>query len=135
MKSQCCWQVLALVALVGCGAKENSTSDPAQSNAAVPQQEGTSTASDWPFKEPESVAVITLARVVDGSQPILIVVHDEDGDWQFLDGGKVTEQDAATVSLKRVVDLEPAIKDLADLPLGWTAERAATDQPWKRFQR
>ena len=135
MQSQWCWQVLALVALAGCGANENSTSGTTQSNATASQQEGAAMANDWPFKEPESVAVVTLARVIDGSQPILIVVHDEDGDWQFLDGGKVTEQDAATVSLKRVVDLEPAVKNLADLPPGWAAERDATDKPWKRFQR
>ena len=90
---------------------------------------------DWPFKEAPNTAVISLARVMDGSNPVLYVVHDEDGDWQFLDGGDVSQEDAATVSLEDIVEHDPSIKSLADLPIGWAAERAAAGQEWKRFQR
>ena len=92
-------------------------------------------ATEWSFKEPENCAVITLTRILDGSKPILYVVHDEDGDWQFLDGGDVSEEDAKTVSLKRVVGLDPSLKGLADLPAGWMAERKSPDQSWERSQR
>ena len=92
-------------------------------------------ADEWPFQDAENTAVITLTRIIDGSQPILYVVHDEDGDWQFLDGGDVSEEDAATVSLRNVCARDPSIKSLADLPVGWTAERATVDQEWQRFQR
>ncbi len=91
------------------------------------------TGTDWPFKDPENCAVITLARILDGSKPILYVVHDED--WQFLDGGDVSEEDAKTVSLKQVVGLDPSLKSLADLPTGWIAERRSPDEPWERSQR
>ena len=90
---------------------------------------------NWSFKEPDSLAVTTLARILDGSKPILYVVHDEDGDWQFLDGDDVSEEDAKTVSLKRIVGLDPSVKSLADLPTGWAAERRSPDQPWARSQR
>lgn len=93
------------------------------------------TVTDWPFKDPENCAVITLARILDGSKPILYVVHDEDGDWQFLDGGDVSEDDARVVSLKQVVGLDPSLKSLADLPAGGIAERRSADQPWERSQR
>ncbi len=91
--------------------------------------------SNWPFKDAENLAVIALTRITDGSKPILYVVHDEDGDWQFLDGGDVSEEDSAIVSLKRIVELDASIKTLADLPRGWAAERASVDKSWARFQR
>ncbi|MBC8868871.1 MAG: hypothetical protein H8E44_05610 [Planctomycetes bacterium] len=90
---------------------------------------------DWPFEDVPNLAVITLTRITDGSNPILYVVHDEDGDWQFLDGGDVSEEDAEMASLKRVVELDPTIKELADLPSGWCAEREAVGKTWQRFQR
>ncbi len=80
-------------------------------------------------------AAISLKRIMDGSHSILYVVHDENGDWQFLDGDEVFEEDAATVSLKNVVELDPSITSLADLPRDWAAERSAVGQDWKRFQR
>jgi hypothetical protein len=90
---------------------------------------------DWPFKAAPNLAVITLTRITDGSNPILYVAHDEDDDWQFLDGGSVTEKDAEVAALKRVVELDPAVKELADLPSGWAAARDAAGRPWRRFQR
>ena len=92
-------------------------------------------ASDWPFQDAENTAVISLTRIISGSQPILYVVHDKDGDWQFLDGGDVSEEDAATVALRNIAKRDPSIKSLADLPIGWAAERTAVDQEWQRFKR
>lgn len=89
----------------------------------------------WPFKDPEKLAVITLTRILNGSKPILYVVHDEDGDWQFLDGDDVSEEDAETVAFKRVVDLDRSLGELADLPVNWTAEREAVGKPWTRAPR
>jgi len=89
----------------------------------------------WPFPVVENTDVITLTRITNGSQPILYVVHDEDGDWKFLDGGDVLDDDAATIALKKVVELDPSIKTLADLPAGWAAESADIKKPWERSQR
>ena len=92
-------------------------------------------ASDWPFQEAKNTAVITLKRIIDGTQPIRYVTHDEDGGWQFLDGDNVTEEDAATVSLQYVAEMDPSIHSLADLPVGWVAKRASVDQPWQRMKK
>lgn len=89
----------------------------------------------WPFRDAENLAVISVTRITDGTKPILYVVHDEDGDWQFLDGDDVSEEDATVVGLKRIVDLDPSIKLLADLPLGWAAERKSAKDEWQRYQR
>ncbi len=116
-------------ALCGCGGVQ-----PELPTAKSPAK-ASPLANEWPFTEPENCAVITLARILDGSKPILYVVHDEDGDWQFLDGGDVSEIDAKTVSLKQVVGLDPSLKSLADLPTGWMAERRSPDEPWEQSQR
>lgn len=40
----------------------------------------------WRFFEPQNQAVFTTRPVLDDGLPILRVVHDADGDWQFLCG-------------------------------------------------
>jgi hypothetical protein len=90
----------------------------------------------WPFEDPENVAVITVRQIVDLGQSILYVTHDaEDGCWQFLTGGQVTEEDAMVVSLKNMCKLDPTLYQLANLPMGWIAERDSVDQPWVRTLR
>ena len=123
--------------ILGCG--DDAVSRPQGETTLSPEasisEQESSMATDWPFEDPENTAVITLTRILDGSHPILYVVHDEDGDWQFLDGGDVSEEDAATVSLKSVTERDSSILSLADLPVGWAAERKTVDQKWERFQR
>jgi hypothetical protein len=88
---------------------------------------------DWPFDDPENLAVFTLKRLVQGGSPILRVTHDEDdGGWQFLDVGEVSMDEASLVSLREITRLDPSILELADLPVGWIAERDAPGEPWRR---
>jgi hypothetical protein len=87
----------------------------------------------WPFDDPENVATMTVRQITHGGQPILLVSHDaDDGMWQFLTGGPVQMADAMLVSLREVYRIDPSIAELADLPLGWTAERSAPGQSWRR---
>jgi hypothetical protein len=91
---------------------------------------------EWPFDEPENVATMTVRQVTHGGQPILMVSHDaDDGMWQFLTGGPAEMADAMIVSLREVFTIDPSIGELADLPLGWTAERSSPGQPWRRQSR
>lgn len=83
----------------------------------------------------KDLAAITLNRITDGTHPILYVVHDADGDWQFLDGGDVSEEDAAVVGMSTMIELDKTIHDLSDLPAGWAAKRQSVGQPWRRFER
>src|SRR5436190_24392503 len=87
-----------------------------------------------PFNQPPNLAVITLHRILRGEAPILHVSHDEgDGGWQFLDGSPAPDiNDAAVVGLHTVIELDPTLLELADLPVAWTAWRERADQPWKR---
>ena len=87
---------------------------------------------DWPFDQPPNAAAITLRAVLDGS-PILLVSHDADDDgWQFLDGSEVDVDNAALISMAHAVALDPSIREVADLPPGWTAWRSAPGEPWQR---
>jgi hypothetical protein len=86
----------------------------------------------WPFDQPPNCAVITLRRIVDGG-PILLVSHDEDDDgWQFLDGLSVGMDEALMVSLKSMLERDPTLRELADLPVGWIATRQSRSDPWNR---
>ncbi len=88
----------------------------------------------WPFEDPPNVATFTLRDIIDGKRPILFVTHDDDdGSWQFTDGRQAPDpKDAALVGLGCVLDLDPSIAELADLPIGWWAWRDSVDEPWQR---
>lgn len=85
----------------------------------------------WPFSEPKNQAAITTVNVLDGTLPIALVTHDEDGGWQFLCGATNNPSDCKLVSLKHIVDLHPSVGELADLPEGWQAVRLP-DGSWSR---
>ncbi len=87
----------------------------------------------WPFADPPNAASITVRQIIQGGEPILLIVHDnDDGGWQFLTGGSFDTADAMLVSLQSIIRHDPSIADLVDLPLGWAASRAAVGQPWQR---
>lgn len=76
---------------------------------------------DWPFSQPKNQAAITTVHVLDGTHPVALVCHDEDGGWQFLCGTTNETSDGRVVCLKTIVELHPSMRDLADLPVGWEA--------------
>jgi len=87
----------------------------------------------WPFADPPNVSVVTQQTILKEGKPILLVIHDEeDGGWQFLDGGEFRVDAAMLVGLKTVLNHDASIAALADLPLGWQAQRAGLEDPWKR---
>lgn len=87
----------------------------------------------WRFAESENVAVITLRQILSEGEPILHVTHDsDDGGWQFLGWNDPQEEDAKLVALSEIVQLDPSVQELADLPLGWHAWRRTTKEPWQR---
>jgi len=87
---------------------------------------------NWPFEEPRNTAVITTKQIMQGGAPILSVIHDRDGEWQFLDGGDVMEDDTVVVGLGNLLSRDPGLRLLADLPCGWIAWRESRNMPWQR---
>jgi hypothetical protein len=88
----------------------------------------------WPFLDPPNTAVITNVRILDGQDWVHYVSHDEeDGAWQFHPSrGQATMKEATVVSLRRILELEPRIEELADLRPGWYAWRDSEGAPWQR---
>lgn len=85
----------------------------------------------FPFSDALNTAVFICSHILDGKEKILFVSHDaDDGAWQFLCGKEHNESDARIVSLKYVLDLDPTIVKLKDLPLGYCAERKSKNDKW-----
>lgn len=100
----------------------------------LPDQPILATVSSWPFSDAKNSVAFTTSKVIEDAYPILYASHDEDGDWQFLCGTTNATEDARIVCLKNLVELDPSITELADLPIGWSAEREDASNPWRRFK-
>jgi hypothetical protein len=88
--------------------------------------------SEWPFDIPINTATFTTRHVVEGTHPILEVYHDHDGEWQFMCGTTTASADAKLVCFGCMIDRDPTILQLANMPSGWVAYRASSNKPWSR---
>lgn len=89
---------------------------------------------DWAFPDPPHTGVYLSRAVHEGGEPVTYVSHDaDDGAWQIL-GDSMSDSGAVLVCFHHPVDDDPSLKELADLPLGWWAERDAPGEPWRRFK-
>lgn len=87
----------------------------------------------WPFSDPPNVAVFTNKKIVNKTDWIQRVTHDEgDGAWQFHPQGGTTKEEASIVGLNTIADIDPSILALYDLPLGWCAWRKTQNDQWSR---
>jgi hypothetical protein len=87
---------------------------------------------DWKFPNPPHTGVFLSKAVHEGGEGVNFVSHDaDDGAWQFL-GDSMSDSGGVLVCFHHPIDSDPSLKELADLPLGWYAERAAPGEPWIR---
>jgi hypothetical protein len=84
------------------------------------------------FADPPDTRVLTLRRVL-GGRPALVVQHDEGGGWYFYDGASLFERfELVLAPLGQLVERDPDLNQLADLPRGWQAWRNSPEEPWER---
>jgi hypothetical protein len=89
----------------------------------------------WKFPDSPHAGAFVSKAVDSGNEPITFVSHDaEDGVWQFL-GGSMSDTGGVLVYLHHPIDRDPSLLELADLPLGWYAERNRIGDPWIRRRR
>jgi len=90
----------------------------------------------WLFDDSPNVAVFTSKQIIEGKDWIHYVTHDaDDGAWQFHGfSGPTTEEDARIVALRNIVENDPSILDLRDLPLGWHAWRKSQHSQWHKAE-
>jgi hypothetical protein len=93
----------------------------------------TSSLFDWRFPDPPHTGVYLSNAVHQATEPITYVSHDPDGDWQFL-GDTMTESGGVLVCFHHPIDTDPSLRDLADLPIGWYAQRDKPGELWRRAQ-
>lgn len=90
---------------------------------------------DWKFPDPPHTRVFLSAAVHSGAESITYVSHDiEDGAWQFLGDSMSGDRPPVISCFHHPVDKDRSLAELADLPLGWWAERIAPGQPWMRHK-
>ena len=87
---------------------------------------------DWPFPDVVNTASFTTDGVLNNGRPILTVSHDEDGDWQFLCDTPDDNRKGLLVCLGCMLELDPSLVLVADLPQGWVAWRDSPGGPWQR---
>jgi hypothetical protein len=89
-------------------------------------------AAEWPFDcDPHTSTYVSRCVVEDGAL-IELVVHDHDGDWQFI--GPVADISAdgcKVLCFHCVVERDPTIKTLAGLPVGMRALRDSISGEWE----
>lgn len=91
---------------------------------------------EFRFAEDPHTATFVCTHVLEGGDPILFVVHDDEGDWQFLCGrDDHTDEDAHVVGLVHMVERDPSLNDLADMCENHHATRAVVGEPWQQHDR
>jgi hypothetical protein len=90
---------------------------------------------DWKFPDHPHTGVYLSQAVHLGEEPVTYVSHDiEDGAWQFLGDSMTGGREGVLSCLHHPIDQDRSLADLADLPLGWWAERDRPGEPWMRHQ-
>lgn len=97
------------------------------------------TNSQWPFEDEPETPCVTTSHVTSGRNPIVSVSRekDEDGEltWQFHCAEPFKMEDAQLVRLDTILAVDPSMRELADLPLGYEAKRASANSKWTRHKQ
>ena len=88
----------------------------------------------WDFPVPENAGCFSLKKIVFENNPVLHVIHDEDGDWQFLGSGDADETDIALVHVSHLFDRDMTLAEISDIPRGWHAWRAEIGGKWTKVE-
>ena len=84
----------------------------------------------FPFRDKPNTAVFTCVHVLNQERPILHVIHDGDGDWQFLCGAQHDVDEARVIALAEAYELDPSVGALARLGYGHSADRTDKNSAW-----
>lgn len=86
---------------------------------------------DFKFNEPVNLTTFTTRQWLEEDKPILHIIHDDEGDWQFLTGDQMPE-DIKIVALEELVKRDNTLNEVFDLEYGEEAERDFIGGTWKR---
>ena len=83
------------------------------------------------FREAKNLAIFTTSHWLDQDKPVLRVVHNYDGDWQFLTGDQI-EGSAKLVALEQMTTRDRTLNEIFNLEYGEEAERELVGGRWTR---
>jgi hypothetical protein len=86
---------------------------------------------EFKFNEPKNLTTFTTRQWLEEQKPILRVVHDNDGDWQFLTGDQM-EEDIKIVALSELIKRDKTLNEVFDLDYGEEADRDFIGGQWTR---
>ncbi len=86
---------------------------------------------DFKFREAKNLATFTTRQWIEQRKPILRVIHDSDGDWQFLTRDQMPD-DIKIVGLEQLVLRDKTLNEVFDLEYGEEAERDFVGGKWTR---
>ncbi|MDR2954476.1 MAG: hypothetical protein LBV43_05300 [Prevotella sp.] len=82
-------------------------------------------------EEPKLKPVLTTSHVLTKDSPVIFVLYDEDGDWQLFGEEELAEEeDAYTVSVEEMLEMEPALRKLPDMQPGQAVVREKGSTRW-----
>jgi len=85
---------------------------------------------EFKFREERNLAVFTTKKWLE-NEPILRVLHDQDGDWQFLTK-EIDFKTGKLVSLDKMILKDETLNEIFDLEYGEEAERDFIGGEWRR---
>jgi hypothetical protein len=86
---------------------------------------------NFKFYEERNLCIFTTRQRLDLNQPILQVIHDNEGEWQFLTGDQMSD-DIRLVALEQMIIKDETLNELFNLELGNEAHREFVGGKWKR---
>jgi hypothetical protein len=87
---------------------------------------------DFKFREERNLGIFTTRQWLEEDKPVVHVVHDDDGDWQFLTGDQMLE-DVKIVALEEMVTRDPTLNDVFNLDYNEQAKRRFIGDEWVRI--
>lgn len=86
---------------------------------------------EFKFREEKNLGIFTTKQWLENNSPIVRVIHEEDGDWQFLTQ-EVDIENGKLVALEQMTLKDSTLNQLFDLDYGEEAERNFIGDKWIR---
>ncbi|WDF61995.1 DUF4262 domain-containing protein [Flavobacterium sp. KACC 22758] len=88
--------------------------------------------SDFKFREPKNLTTFTTRQWLQEGKTVVKVIHDNDGDWQFLTDDEISTENIIIVALEQIILKDKTLNELFDLEYGEEAQRKLIGDEWVR---
>ncbi|PKM01448.1 MAG: hypothetical protein CVV16_14530 [Gammaproteobacteria bacterium HGW-Gammaproteobacteria-6] len=82
----------------------------------------------------EDYGVYCCSHIFKNERPVLLVVRDKDGSWQFLCGESDDSCECHLVGVGHLLDRDSSLRRMAELSISSGAERQSDTDGWVHFE-